>query len=640
MAREDISFQTSDNVTLRGWFYKPANVSERLPCLVMAHGFSALKEMDLNTFAEYFTSKLSLTCLVYDNRGFGDSDTKEGQPRQEIIPAQQTSDYSDAITYAQTRLEVDRKKIGIWGSSYSGGHVLWVGAVDKRVKAVLSQVPCVDGYSNFNRLIRPDFVDGLNELFEQDRHARAQGKTPGTLPVVDENPQAPSALPTPDSYTFFTGWAKKSPWKNEVTVKSIEAFREYNPSAHIHHISPTPLLMTVAQNDVLTPTNLSLEAYSRALEPKQLHLLPGGHFDGYSGPNFESNAGTQVEFLKKWLSACKTDERPQHLEQGLRRLLEWRHCLSNWSLDGDVECAGILYAEHMASRRVAIEMRSAFDVLFWLGLMCDTTASVINNRPLIISDRDSCALSVPPFANKTATRKDTNYSTEMNKVHSTDNSRFEDLDPGTVNIWNLELMQQHHSQAASSTIEAILQGAIPVKVLLWRKLGVLKSIINHPIDQAVVEQHIKEAVEVADLWKSTYGPFIRQCIQSHNQLEFKVQSWYVILAAHFHLACLFIADCIEHIDSSQITRTGRQSMRIASALTLEMTKDSAYTIADLARVCIPSNTTYEEYRSSGMDNNIHHAIKATALLSEPWTEVLTEALSKAFETMLNWLAIS
>lgn len=136
----------------------------------------------------------------------------------------------------------------------------------------------------------------------QDRHARASGKTPGTLPVVDENPQAPSALPTPDSYTFFSDWEKKSKWKNEVTIKSIEAFREYNPSANIHRISPTPLLMTVAENDVLTPTDLAIEAYSRAREPKQLHILPGlGHFNAYSGPAFVRNAGTQVEFLKKYL---------------------------------------------------------------------------------------------------------------------------------------------------------------------------------------------------------------------------------------------------------------------------------------------------------------------------------------------------
>ena len=68
------------------------------------HGtwLSALKEMDLDTFAEFFTSKMELACLVYDNRGFGDSDAAEGEPRSEIIPSFQISDYSDAITYAQT----------------------------------------------------------------------------------------------------------------------------------------------------------------------------------------------------------------------------------------------------------------------------------------------------------------------------------------------------------------------------------------------------------------------------------------------------------------------------------------------------------------------------------------------------------
>ena len=83
----------------------------------------------------------------------------------------------------------------------------------------------------------------------------------------------------------------------------MEALREYTPGAHIHHISPTPLLMTVGENDVLTPTDITLEGYSRALEPNELHILPGGHFDGYAGPNFEKNAGRQVEFLKKTLCA-------------------------------------------------------------------------------------------------------------------------------------------------------------------------------------------------------------------------------------------------------------------------------------------------------------------------------------------------
>lgn len=141
MAREDIQFKSSDGVALRGWFFTPsAGKGAKLPCLVMLHGFSAVKEMDLDKFAEKFSSKLQLNVLVYDNRGFGASDAAPGQPRSEIIPHLQISDLQDAITYAQTRAEVDAEKVGIWGSSYSGGHVLYVAAVDRRVKAVISQV--------------------------------------------------------------------------------------------------------------------------------------------------------------------------------------------------------------------------------------------------------------------------------------------------------------------------------------------------------------------------------------------------------------------------------------------------------------------------------------------------------------------
>jgi cephalosporin-C deacetylase-like acetyl esterase len=52
---------------------------------------------------------------------------------------------SDAITYAQSHKEVNPEKVGIWGISYSGGHVLWVGAVDKRVKAVVTQLAMMNG---------------------------------------------------------------------------------------------------------------------------------------------------------------------------------------------------------------------------------------------------------------------------------------------------------------------------------------------------------------------------------------------------------------------------------------------------------------------------------------------------------------
>ena len=106
----------------------------------MAHGWACVKEMELPKLAEHFTTHMSISVLVYDHRGFGASDQKEGSPRQEVIPTLQQSDISDAITFAQSLSEVDPTRVGIWGSSYSGGNVLFAGAVDRRVKAVLSQV--------------------------------------------------------------------------------------------------------------------------------------------------------------------------------------------------------------------------------------------------------------------------------------------------------------------------------------------------------------------------------------------------------------------------------------------------------------------------------------------------------------------
>jgi hypothetical protein len=85
---------------------------------------------------------------VWDHRNFGASD---GEPRQEIDPWAQVRDYRDAISYACTRPEVDEDRIGVWGSSYSGGHVMVVGAMDRRVKGVACQVPLISGPRNARR---------------------------------------------------------------------------------------------------------------------------------------------------------------------------------------------------------------------------------------------------------------------------------------------------------------------------------------------------------------------------------------------------------------------------------------------------------------------------------------------------------
>src|SRR5215472_2569465 len=195
MTRRDIEFN-AEGVTLRGWFYPAGAGSGPGAAVVMAHGFSAVKEMYLDAFAEAFAAG-GLNVVVFDNRCFGASD---GQPRQEIDPWAQVRDYRHAITYASTLPEVDPQRIGIWGSSYSGGHVLVVAAIDRRVKAVVSQVPLISGHDNLRALVRADFIAGFREMFDADRLARFRGEAPVMVPVVDPDPLAPSALPTPGSW--------------------------------------------------------------------------------------------------------------------------------------------------------------------------------------------------------------------------------------------------------------------------------------------------------------------------------------------------------------------------------------------------------------------------------------------------------
>ncbi|KAE8309934.1 DltD N-terminal domain protein [Aspergillus transmontanensis] len=245
MPRRDIAFKASDRVTLRGWFFTPSSSSGKLPCLVMAPGIS---------------SNLPVTVLAYDNRCIGASD---GEPRREIIPSLQLSDCSDAITFAQTLPE-------------SRSHVLTVSDVDRRVKAVINQVPLISGWETFHRVHRSAFIPGLNKLFQNGQLlSSCKGEEPGRLPVVDKDPHALSVLPSEGSFVGYSS-GLRSGWINDVTLKRLEAFRAYEPVAFIEHISPTPLLM----------------------EPKQWHLLTARHFDPYDGHLYGENVSIQIKFLE------------------------------------------------------------------------------------------------------------------------------------------------------------------------------------------------------------------------------------------------------------------------------------------------------------------------------------------------------
>jgi fermentation-respiration switch protein FrsA (DUF1100 family) len=86
----------------------------------------------------------------------------------------------------------------------------------------------------------------------------------------------------------------------KITLRSVEMFLEYEPGAHIAHISPTPLMMVVALGDHLTVADEALAAYERALEPKRLVMLPGGHFDAYVR-DFAASSGAACQWFREHL---------------------------------------------------------------------------------------------------------------------------------------------------------------------------------------------------------------------------------------------------------------------------------------------------------------------------------------------------
>ncbi len=299
----DIEFD-AEGVTLRGWLYRPRGRGGDAPVVVMAHGYNCLKEFYLDEYAAAIASAGHVV-VAYDHRNFGDSD---GEPRQELDPWVQVRDYRHAITFAQTLDGVDRDRVGVWGSSYAGGHVLVVGAIDRRVSCVVAQVPTISGWESTLRRTAPPAMAEQRRQFDADRLERFRGGAPRMVPmVVDPDEGGVASHASADAWAFFTGQSSPpedewrfAKWRNEITLRSLELYSEYEPGSYIERIAPTPLLMILGDADVVCPTDLGLAAFNRAHEPKRLELYPGGHFSAYTD-QFDRAARAATDWFSEHL---------------------------------------------------------------------------------------------------------------------------------------------------------------------------------------------------------------------------------------------------------------------------------------------------------------------------------------------------
>ncbi len=301
--RSDIEFD-ANGTCLRGWLYLPDDKPGPHPVVVMAHGFSGVKEQGMDDYAAVFCAG-GLAVLVYDHRNLGASD---GEPRQEIDPGAQRRDYSHAITWVTAQAKIDPARVGVWGTSFTGGQVIIAAAIDRRIKCVVTQVPYLHALDTLRLTSTPEGIRDLHALIERERRSLAAGNPHKLIPVCGDDPSKPLDSPGRRSFAYFNRYVTegRAQWPNQFTVRSLELRLEYDALGVIEHVSPTPLLMIVAERDDITPTSIALAAYHRALEPKCLKLMPGDHYEPYSS-GFEESSGA----ARDWFLAHLQDMAPR-----------------------------------------------------------------------------------------------------------------------------------------------------------------------------------------------------------------------------------------------------------------------------------------------------------------------------------------
>src|SRR5229473_878616 len=197
--KRDVMFKSGETFAA-AWLFLPdqARPGDRVPAVAMAHGFGAVKEMYLEPFARRFAAA-GIAALVFDYRSFGASG---GEPRQRVLLRDQIEDYRNALTWLSLQPEIDADKLAVWGTSFSGGHVIQVAAHDPRVKAVVSQTGAMDLDRIIHTVAGPEMFAGLQHLTVQERIRHATEGGEKYIPSTGRPGEGFALQPDQDSYDF------------------------------------------------------------------------------------------------------------------------------------------------------------------------------------------------------------------------------------------------------------------------------------------------------------------------------------------------------------------------------------------------------------------------------------------------------
>ena len=278
----------SEGAKISATLYRPdgAGSGRRVPCVVLCHGFTGIKELILPDYAHRFAAA-GFAALAFDYRGFGASEGKRGR----LLWRDQVQDVRNSITFAQTLDGVDPERIGLWGTSYGAANVICTAGIDPRPKCVVAQVGFGDGGRRMKQR-SPEELAPLRQMISNERRKRV---LTGESTMVDPF----MILADPESKAFFEDASKDLPGlKTQITLETLEAILEYEPEQVVDRIAPRALLLLAAELDAVTPADEFRSVFARAGEPKKLVILPGiRHYEIYRGEPLERSAREAVDWF-------------------------------------------------------------------------------------------------------------------------------------------------------------------------------------------------------------------------------------------------------------------------------------------------------------------------------------------------------
>ena len=269
----------SEGFKLVGDLYAPDDLRphERRAGIVLCHGYTGVKDLYLPDNARVLV-EAGYMVLAFDYKGWGES---EG-PRTRLAPWSRVADVQAALTFLGAQEAVDGSRLGIYGTSYGGATVVWTGAIDRRVRCIVSVVGIGHGERWMRSVRRPDEWFDLLERSAADRVKRTMD---GASELVDRNE---ILLPDRQSAELAAAARRNVPSAlNTLPLEYVDETLGFHPEWVVDKIAPRPVLFITTDDDRLVPPEESRALYEKAGEPKKLVVLEGyGHYEVYTEPAF------------------------------------------------------------------------------------------------------------------------------------------------------------------------------------------------------------------------------------------------------------------------------------------------------------------------------------------------------------------